>query len=163
MRRLIFLTSLKRSSDILQVISGKETKLKGTKKDPNCGFCQNHGVKILRKGHVRSCGYGQERHFRLDDCFDCEVHYIRNEVNRLQIKMRRAMKEDRTLSEEQRKTAREAITRDEVEKGKPMYAETYNAPSARSLSLAVSARAASTRLRSNSLCLLLHYCYYFHP
>lgn len=37
-------------SDILQVISGKETKLKGTKKDPNCGFCQNHGVKILRKG-----------------------------------------------------------------------------------------------------------------
>lgn len=28
------------------------------------------------------------------------------------------MKEDRTLSEEQRKTAREAITRDEVEKGK---------------------------------------------
>ena len=38
-------------------------------------------------------------------------------MNRLQIKMRRAMKEDRTLSEEQRKTAREAITRDEVEKG----------------------------------------------
>ena len=37
-------------SDILQVISGKETKLKGTKKDPNCGFCQNHGIKILRKG-----------------------------------------------------------------------------------------------------------------
>lgn len=138
-------------SDILQVISGKETKLKGTKKDPNCGFCQNHGVKILRKGkfaqfdslvalfrlksltncllflyfstnnslgHVRSCGFGQERHFKLDNCFDCEVHYIRNEVNRLQIKMRRAMKEDRTLSEEQRKTAREAITRDEVEKGK---------------------------------------------
>lgn len=105
------------SSDILQVISGKETKLKGTKKDPNCGFCQNHGVKILRKGHVRSCGFGQERHFKLDNCFDCEVHYIRNEVNRLQIKMRRAMKEDRTLSEEQRKTAREAITRDEVEKG----------------------------------------------
>jgi len=28
------------------------------------------------------------------------------------------MKEDRTLSEEQRKTAREAITKDEVEKGK---------------------------------------------
>lgn len=28
------------------------------------------------------------------------------------------MKEDRTLSEEQRRTAREAITRDEVEKGK---------------------------------------------
>ena len=71
-------------------------------------------------GHVRSCGFGQERHFRLDNCFDCEVHYIRNEVNRLQIKMRRAMKEDRTLSEEQRKTAREAITRDEVEKGKLM-------------------------------------------
>lgn len=69
-------------------------------------------------GHVRSCGFGQERHFKLDNCFDCEVHYIRNEVNRLQIKMRRAMKEDRTLSEEQRKTAREAITRDEVEKGK---------------------------------------------
>lgn len=45
------------------------------------------------------------------------MHYIRNEVNRLQIKMRRAMKEDRSLSEEQRKTAREAITRDEVEKG----------------------------------------------
>lgn len=70
------------------------------------------------KGHVRSCGFGQERHFKLDNCFDCEVHYIRNEVNRLQIKMRRAMKEDKTLSEEQRKTAREAITRDEVEKGK---------------------------------------------
>lgn len=69
-------------------------------------------------GHVRSCHFGQERHFKLDNCFDCEVHYIRNEVNRLQIKMRRAMKEDRTLSEEQRKTAREAITRDEVEKGK---------------------------------------------
>lgn len=66
---------------------------------------------------MRSCGFGQERHFRLENCFDCEVHYIRNEVNRLQIKMRRAMKEDRTLSEEQRKTAREAITRDEVEKG----------------------------------------------
>lgn len=49
------------------------------------------------------------------------MHYIRNEVNRLQIKMRRAMKEDRTLSEEQRKTAREAITRDEVEKGKFSY------------------------------------------
>lgn len=30
----------------------------------------------------------------------------------------RAMREDRTLSEEQRKTAREAITREEVEKGK---------------------------------------------
>lgn len=69
-------------------------------------------------GHVRSCGFGQERHFKLENCFDCEVHYIRNEVNRLQIKMRRAMKEDRTLSEEQRKTAREAITREEVEKGK---------------------------------------------
>lgn len=106
------------TSDILQVISGKETKLKGTKKDPNCGFCQNHGVKILRKGHVRSCGFGQERHFKRDNCFDCEVHYIRNEVNRLQIKMRRAMKEDKTLNEEQRKNAREAITRDEVEKGK---------------------------------------------
>lgn len=105
-------------SDILQVISGKETRLKGTKKDPNCGFCQHHGFKIIRKGHVRSCHYGQERHFKLDNCFDCEVHYIRNEVNRLQIKMRRAMKEDRTLSEEQRKNSREAITRDEVEKGK---------------------------------------------
>lgn len=73
-----------------------------------------------RKGHVRSCGFGQERHFKLDNCFDCEVHYIRNEVNRLQIKMRRAMKEDRTLSEEQRKTAREAITREEVEKGESL-------------------------------------------
>lgn len=134
------LTPLSQCSDILQVISGKETKLKGTKKDPNCGFCQNHGVKILRKGelswpaarrespkgrntnlwflgHVRSCHFGQERHFKLDNCFDCEVHYIRNEVNRLQIKMRRAMKEDRMLSEEQRKTAREPITRAEVEKG----------------------------------------------
>lgn len=39
-------------------------------------------------------------------------------MNRLQIKMRRAMKEDRTLSEEQRKNAREPITREEVEKGK---------------------------------------------
>lgn len=95
--------------------------MKGTKKDPHCGFCQNHGYKILRKGHVRSCGFGQERHFKLENCFDCEVHYIRNEVNRLQIKMRRAMKEDRTLSEEQRKTAREAITREEVEKGKWCY------------------------------------------
>lgn len=72
----------------------------------------------ISSGHVRSCGFGQERHFRLDNCFDCEVHYIRNEVNRLQIKMRRAMKEDKTLSEEQRKTAREPITREEVEKGK---------------------------------------------
>lgn len=44
------LTGDSANSDILQVISGKETKLKGTKKDPNCGFCQNHGVKILRKG-----------------------------------------------------------------------------------------------------------------
>lgn len=66
---------------------------------------------------MRSCGFGQERHFRLHECFDCEVHYIRNEVNRLQIKMRRAMKEDKTLSEEQRRVAREPITREEVEKG----------------------------------------------
>lgn len=86
--------------------------------------CQsNQRIAQQTKGHVRSCSFGQERHFKLDNCFDCEVHYIRNEVNRLQIKMRRAMKEDRILSEEQRKTAREPITRDEVEKG-----ELRNAP-----------------------------------
>lgn len=67
---------------------------------------------------MRSCGFGQERHFKSDNCFDCEVHYIRNEVNRLQIKMRRAMKEDKSMTEEARKTAREAITCAEVEKGK---------------------------------------------
>ena len=44
------LYSITSISDILQVISGKETKIKGNKKDPNCGFCQNHGIKILRKG-----------------------------------------------------------------------------------------------------------------
>lgn len=46
-------------SDILQVISGKETKLKGTKKDPNCGFCQNHGRMVLRKGEsvARFCDH----------------------------------------------------------------------------------------------------------
>lgn len=85
---------------------------------PNLQITNSFSLSKRLSGHVRSCGFGQERHFKLDNCFDCEVHYIRNEVNRLQIKMRRAMKEDRTLSEEQRKTAREAITRDEVEKGK---------------------------------------------